>query len=1474
MDVVTTVNCTTWSSLTGFLQAGACGADLVLVQEHHLRAEELDREAAWARSAGWSAGLLPAEPTGRGGTSGGVGALTPCFRGLGRAPGWKEMDACSGRVACYLWNGGGIPGGLVVASVYMECGVGMNETNWAIMHHLAVELQMMGRPFLIGGDFQQSPAELATEGVFEVLRGVEVITAQGEEGTCNTRGTWSNIDFFLISRELVPKVISCQVELDAAIRPHRPVSVKLRRGGPLPLERVLAAPRPFPVDRPVGPVPPIQVDWGKVQDIGSKEDLDEAVVHWFGNAEKVMANMCLMSDVGRFGGRGHSARFKWTRPNVRQMLGRARVSTAARAWFWLADRLGELAVLVEKPPARCWAHRCGLVSKLRAWMPPTGEVDLRQLWIERLREVQGAGVPLLRSWQGLALSIAEAEAAGWISRRRREIREWVTKACAGAARGAHRATKQPVGWTPDPCALAGGGPLDRQGRVEALTRQWRDEIWAPNAAKVCEADFAELHDQELPKPTVAEVKEAALKFPVVTGLGVDAWHPRHFAWLPDAGVQAWIELMLVAEGRGWLPVGMEMLTVVFIPKGSGGVRPIGLFTASQRLWGKVRRVVAARWEQAHQRDFFWGGSGKSVEHCVWEHCLDGEYAVATGRKAASVLIDLVKAYEMLGHRMCLNRFVDAEIPMRYARWCLMCYGGPRVLRLDGVYSDVLSVGASIVAGCAGATTLLRAILLKTCDLACQAGLGMATRFSLRVVVDDITVQGLSASSAAPVAFEEFEAEMGKVVGVVAEGLEGQIGATVSDDKTVVIGTSERVVEKVVLYTGGRWRGVNVVRNLGVDTSYTQPTSATQRSRQAAAAARAGRFAFLRRHGGRVAGVARGGPRAAMVFGAAVQGATDEMLRRIRSTTGSCAFGPLGGASLTMRFMLSETRRLDPVFDLTLRPLLAWAVGIWSGAPDMKRRMAVAFQQAVDFVVAGGCLDKRAPGPTTAVLTSLARVGWRAEKFKVWVTDRGQVINLEQVCPKSMLKLGEIAVERWQWRWLVGRYPEEFADYDHGGDVKMLKGALGPKSPLTAGQKTLVHCAATRRLWPEWRRAVEGYQEDGTCHACHDEAGTLRHALYRCPAMAMELHQRDLGCLAVDGAAAVEEHPLFSRGLVPDLRHLAPPAVRRETVVWDSSSTTGTLEGHVYLDGSRINGDDFLLARAGWGVAMVSVVGKVAARAWGPYTGIVQCIDAAEVFAGVMALKLGAPPLVLYSDSSFFVNGWGRGKLWCTAAGRSHADVWRQFWRVAEDFGIEAISVVKVKGHATQAMVDGGVVSEVDRWGNEQADAAAKNGAALHPDVRSTVDAIQAQREQAQQCALWLGAGLELAQQRGALPKELTADGKQDRPRSRPLKRVEVVRDEAWNTQHRQAHLTEGAHPSHVVHRAGPVFFCVRCGCYGERRLVALAAPCPLEATPSRRYFLNRLLDGRHPRSGELLGAVELAEAVPMGPFSASSRSRR
>ena len=199
----------------------------------------------------------------------------------------------------------------------------------------------------------------------------------------------------------------------------------------------------------------------------------------------------------------------------------------------------------------------------------------------------------------------------------------------------------------------------------------------------------------------------------------------------------------------------------------------------------------------------------------------------------------------------------------------------------------------------------------------------------------------------------------------------------------------------------------------------------------------------------------------------------------------------------------------------------------------------------------------------------------------------------------MLILGRLAVQRWQWQHVAAQYPDEFAGFEHGGDIQPVLRALGPRSPLTPQQKQLAKCAFVRRLWPDLRRAQGGYQESGSCAACGDEVGTLRHALFRCPAVAMARYCADLGPVGVVGARAAAEHHLFSRGVMPDLRHLAPLPTAIRVVIWDPSSRKGIVEGHVFLDGSRLYGGDVLLARAGWGIAEVRVVGRCEARAWGP-----------------------------------------------------------------------------------------------------------------------------------------------------------------------------------------------------------------------------------------------------------------------------------
>ena len=82
-------------------------------------------------------------------------------------------------------------------------------------------------------------------------------------------------------------------------------------------------------------------------------------------------------------------------------------------------------------------------------------------------------------------------------------------------------------------------------------------------------------------------RQVALIFPVGTGLGVDRWHPRHFALLPDKCLEKWVDIMMAAEGSGYIPSIMNFLAIVFIPKGTDSVRPIGFFTASLRLLGEA-----------------------------------------------------------------------------------------------------------------------------------------------------------------------------------------------------------------------------------------------------------------------------------------------------------------------------------------------------------------------------------------------------------------------------------------------------------------------------------------------------------------------------------------------------------------------------------------------------------------------------------------------------------------------------------------------------------------------------------------------------------------------------------------------------------------------------------------------------------------------------------------------------------------------
>ncbi len=76
-------------------------------------------------------------------------------------------------------------------------------------------------------------------------------------------------------------------------------------------------------------------------------------------------------------------------------------------------------------------------------------------------------------------------------------------------------------------------PADLSQRLDLLVGEWVRNVWRCDDTAPGDEDWGPLGPM-LPKPEVSEVRAAAKKFPIHTGLSGDAWHPRHFGHLSDA----------------------------------------------------------------------------------------------------------------------------------------------------------------------------------------------------------------------------------------------------------------------------------------------------------------------------------------------------------------------------------------------------------------------------------------------------------------------------------------------------------------------------------------------------------------------------------------------------------------------------------------------------------------------------------------------------------------------------------------------------------------------------------------------------------------------------------------------------------------------------------------------------------------------------------------------------------------------------
>ena len=318
------------------------------------------------------------------------------------------------------------------------------------------------------------------------------------------------------------------------------------------------------------------------------------------------------------------------------------------------------------------------------------------------------------------------------------------------------------------------------------------------------------------------------------------------------------------------------------------MRPIVLFTMFYRVWSRARRDMVRDWETTNPRSYWWGVAGRSTERCMWEHAALDEGTKGLSVAAVSLLLDLVKCYDLVSHPAVLAQAIALNFPLAVLRLSLAAYGAHRRITLRGAVSREVQAMRGVAAGCGQATTLLKVLLMQLLDNLSERHPAV----QIRVVVDDISGQVIERPPKAARAMVAFTKDL-------YTGLETDLGMEVSRTKTAVLSSSP-LLGKLVL-RGMRSLGMQLkvhVRQLGVDyNAGRRRCTKIAAGRVKKVVQSAPRFKMLRRAGAGVAGLLRTGAIPRMVYGASVQGISTTQLKAMRKVAGGLISDAKGGRSL-------------------------------------------------------------------------------------------------------------------------------------------------------------------------------------------------------------------------------------------------------------------------------------------------------------------------------------------------------------------------------------------------------------------------------------------------------------------------------------------------------------------------------------------------------------------------------------------------
>ncbi len=474
--------------------------------------------------------------------------------------------------------------------------------------------------------------------------------------TYRTSKCRTTIDYFLVSTCLCNKVPGCHVLGDFPLKPHSPVQLECKLGE-LEWVPVLDTPIRLPTEKPFGPVLE-EASWRELA--GRVEDAHQYITKYRGGqwenvqvlgqvygefASAFEDHICRCTDTPRrrISTRGRPPRIRWVEGSRRakRQLKSWRFLDRPLVWMthwakhvirYIADMgedttVGFLSQDLEECPTefRSVEALIGLHQRAQTLIQALAMDETYHRTNTELNETA------FRDFLGEVTSALEHERRQLQAGHLQSWKAWVREAAREHRGWAHRWSTIKEQWKPLKVAPGGaftGRPLESLQKEHArLTEVWgcseKQDDWFQADAE----EYSKLQDL-----TVAEFQRAARSFSRKAASTWDGFHPRHYCLLGEAQVEVVLELVALVERVGVFPTTLQAIYAKLIPKLKAeadviNYRGIGLLPSLYRLWARIRREEARRWEEANRSPLLGHQAGISIMDVVFLQALRAESAV-------------------------------------------------------------------------------------------------------------------------------------------------------------------------------------------------------------------------------------------------------------------------------------------------------------------------------------------------------------------------------------------------------------------------------------------------------------------------------------------------------------------------------------------------------------------------------------------------------------------------------------------------------------------------------------------------------------------------------------------------------------------------------------------------------------------------------------------------------------------------------